>query len=82
MTTATVSPKLGEYLGSEAESLLTYQAKVDKSHLQLPGPDFVDRVWMQSDRNPQVMRNLQSFFDHGRLGGTGYMSLLPVDQGI
>lgn len=82
MTTAAVSPKIGEYLGDEAESLLTYQAKVDKSHLQLPGPDFVDRVWMQSDRNPQVMRNLQSFFDHGRLGGTGYMSLLPVDQGI
>jgi len=82
MTTAAVSPKLGEYLGDEAESLLTYEAKVDKSHLQLPGPDFVDRVWMQSDRNPQVMRNLQSFFDHGRLAGTGYMSLLPVDQGI
>ena len=82
MTTAAVSPKLGEYLGDEAESLLTYQAKVDKSHLQLPGPDFIDRVWMQSDRNPQVLRNLQSFFDHGRLGGTGYMSLLPVDQGI
>ena len=82
MTTAAVSPKLGEYLGDEAESLLTYQAKVDKSHLQLPGPDFIDRVWMQSDRNPQVLRNLQSFLDHGRLGGTGYMSLLPVDQGI
>jgi class I fructose-bisphosphate aldolase len=82
MTTAAVSPKLGEYLGDEAESLLTYQAKVDKSHLQLPGPDFIDRVWMQSDRNPQVMRNLQAFFDHGRLAGTGYMSLLPVDQGI
>jgi class I fructose-bisphosphate aldolase len=82
MTTAAVSPKIEEYLGNEAESLLTYEAKVDKSHLQLPGPDFIDRVWMQSDRNPQVLRNLQAFFDHGRLGGTGYMSLLPVDQGI
>ncbi|MDY7108853.1 MAG: class I fructose-bisphosphate aldolase [Planctomycetota bacterium] len=82
MTTAAVSPKIEEHLGNEAESLLTYEAKVDKSHLQLPGPDFIDRVWMPSDRNPQVLRNLQAFFNHGRLGGTGYMSLLPVDQGI
>jgi class I fructose-bisphosphate aldolase len=82
MTTAAVSPKIEEYLGNEAESLLTYEAKVDKSHLQLPGPDFIDRVWMQSDRNPQVLRNLQAFYSHGRLRGTGYLSLLPVDQGI
>ena len=50
--------------------------------LVLPGPDYVDRVMAQSDRSPQVLRNLQSLFDHGRLAGTGYVSILPVDQGI
>ncbi len=70
-------------LGAEAESLLTHKCKtVDKSLLHLPGPDFVDRVVAQTDRSPQVMRNLQQVFDHGRLGGTGYLSILPVDQGI
>ncbi len=82
MTTAMASSKTEEYLGSEAENLLTHKAKVDKSTLTLPGPDFVDRVWMQSDRNPQVLRSLQNFFNHGRLAGTGYVSFLPVDQGI
>jgi class I fructose-bisphosphate aldolase len=82
MTTATVSHDIEQYLGGEAESLLGYEAKVDKSHLHLPGPDFIDRVWAGSDRNPQALRNLQSIFDHGRLGGTGYLSILPVDQGI
>src|SRR5207248_9725059 len=47
-----------------------------------PGPDFVDRVFTQTDRTPQVLRSLQSLFDHGRLAGTGYVSILPVDQGI
>src|SRR5207253_4085725 len=50
--------------------------------LQLPGPDFVDRVWTASDRPPQVLRNLQALFNHGRLAGSGYLSILPVDQGI
>ena len=71
-----------EYLGSEAADLLTYKAKVDKSLLHLPGPDFIDRVWSISDRNPQVLRNMQAIYNHGRLAGTGYVSILPVDQGI
>ena len=70
-------------LGDEAESLLTHECKtVPKEDLYLPGPDFVDRVVGESDRSPTVMRNLQAMFDHGRLGGTGYLSILPVDQGI
>src|SRR5262249_51630514 len=71
-----------ELLGADGESLLTYKAKVDKAMLHLPGPDFVDRVWAGSDRNPQVLRSIQTMYGHGRLGGTGYMSILPVDQGI
>ncbi|MCB1819897.1 MAG: fructose-bisphosphate aldolase, partial [Gammaproteobacteria bacterium] len=71
-----------ELLGSEAESLLAHKAKVSKDLLHLPGPDFVDRVWIGSDRNPQVLRSLQQIFNTGRLGGTGYLSILPVDQGI
>lgn len=70
-------------LGDEAGSLLAHEAKgIPKDDLHLPGPDFVDRVVAQTDRSPQVLRNLQSLFDHGRLGGTGYLSILPVDQGI
>jgi class I fructose-bisphosphate aldolase len=70
-------------LGDEAESLLTYESKgIPKEDLLLPGPDFVERVLVQSDRSPQVLRSLQSLYDHGRLGGTGYVSILPVDQGI
>jgi class I fructose-bisphosphate aldolase len=70
-------------LGDEAESLLTHESKgIPKEDLTLPGPDFVDRVFAASDRTPQVLRNLQAMFDHGRLGGTGYVSILPVDQGI
>jgi class I fructose-bisphosphate aldolase len=71
-----------EYLGDEAEALLTAKTKVPKERLHLPGPDFVDRVVTHTDRNPAVMRNLQALLDHGRLGGTGYLSILPVDQGI
>ncbi|MEO0479516.1 MAG: class I fructose-bisphosphate aldolase [Planctomycetota bacterium] len=74
---------LQELLGAEAESLLTYQAKgFSKDVLHVPGPDFVDRVVSVSDRSPQVMRNFQSMLNHGRLAGTGYVSILPVDQGI
>jgi class I fructose-bisphosphate aldolase len=70
-------------LGDEAESLLTHEAKgIPKDDLVLPGPDYVDRVVAQTDRSPRVLRNLQSLFDHGRLAGTGYVSILPVDQGI
>ncbi len=79
---ATAASKTAEILGADAEKLLAHKAKVDRKLLQLPGPDFIDRVWMQTDRSPQVLRNLQTMFDHGRLGGTGYLSILPVDQGI
>ncbi len=75
--------QIEELLGSEANSLLTHECKtVTKDKLHLPGPDFVDRVVAQSDRSIPVLRSLQNIFDHGRLGGTGYMSILPVDQGI
>jgi hypothetical protein len=70
-------------LGSEAGSLLNHVCKgIPKESLHLPGPDFVDRVVAASDRTPPVMRNLQQILDNGRLGGTGYVSILPVDQGI
>ena len=71
------------WLGEEAESLLSHRCRgIPRDSLHLPGPDFVDRVVTESDRSPAVLRNLQALFDHGRLGGTGYLSLLPVDQGI
>jgi class I fructose-bisphosphate aldolase len=70
-------------IGKEAEALLSYKAKgFAKESLHLPGPDFVDRVVAASDRSPQVLRNFQQLINHGRLGGTGYVSILPVDQGI
>lgn len=70
-------------LGKDAERLLNHQCKtVLKEHLHLPGPDWVDRIFSKSDRNIRVLRNWQSIFSHGRLGGTGYVSILPVDQGI
>lgn len=80
---STVTSRIQELLGAEAEALLGYQAKgIDKSLLHLPGPDFVDRVLAPSDRSPQVLRNFQQILDTGRLAGTGYVSILPVDQGI
>ena len=70
-------------LGDEADSLLTHVSKgIARDDLTLPGPDIVDRVYPDSDRSPQVLRNLAALFGHGRLGGTGYVSILPVDQGI
>jgi len=70
-------------LGAEGQALLTHQCKtISKESLHLPGPDFVDRVWMDSDRPSAVLRNLQHTFNTGRLAGTGYLSILPVDQGI
>ena len=78
-----MSTKISELLGSKAEALLTYKAKgFDKSLLHLPGPDFIDRVVAQTDRSPQVLRNYAALLNHGRLAGTGYVSILPVDQGI
>jgi class I fructose-bisphosphate aldolase len=71
-----------EILGAEAESLLTHEAIFPKSKLHLPGPDFIERVVADNDRKPRVLMNLQRMFDHGRLGGSGYLSILPVDQGI
>lgn len=73
---------IAEILG-EDKTLLDYQCgTIEKNDLQLPGPDFAERVWMLSDRPVPVIRNLQQMFDHGRLGGTGYLSILPVDQGV
>ncbi len=70
-------------LGGEAKALLGHSCKtIDKARLHLPGPDFIDRVWRDSDRSISVLRNLQTTRNHGRLGGTGYLSILPVDQGI
>jgi class I fructose-bisphosphate aldolase len=70
-------------LGDQADSLLGHVAKaIPAEDLTLPGPDYIDRVLVDSDRSPQVLRNLATMFDHGRLGGTGYVSILPVDQGI
>ena len=77
-----MSQNIKELLGSEADSLLTYKAKFPKEKLNLPGPDFVDRVFAQTDRNINVLKNLQWIFYNGRLKGTGYVSILPVDQGI
>jgi class I fructose-bisphosphate aldolase len=75
--------KISEYLREEANELLDYKCKgIKKESLNLPGPDFVDRVLIASDRSPAVLRNLQLIFDTGRLAGTGYLSVLPVDQGI
>ncbi|MDB5288967.1 MAG: fbaB, partial [Phycisphaerales bacterium] len=72
-----------ELLGKEAGDLLSYKAKgFPKEMLHLPGPDFVDRVVSVTDRTPPVLRNFQQFLRHGRLAGTGYVSILPVDQGI
>ena len=74
---------LKELLGNEADSLLNHESKAfPASGLVLPGPDFLDRVFRDSDRSPTVLRNLGTMYGHGRLGGTGYLSILPVDQGI
>ncbi|ACK72376.1 Fructose-bisphosphate aldolase [Gloeothece citriformis PCC 7424] len=82
--TATIytPPSIASWLGDEAESLLTYEAKVPKSLLHLPGNDFIERIFVNSDRNPQVLRSLQQLYSSGRLANTGYLSILPVDQGI
>src|SRR5580704_6172829 len=74
---------LQKLLGDEADSLLRHEAKAFPAEgLVLPGPDFLDRVFRDSDRSPTVLRSLGTLYGHGRLGGTGYLSILPVDQGI
>jgi len=78
-----MAKKIEELLGNEAESLLSHKCEtIPRDMLHLPGPDFVDRVFTQTDRSPQVLKNLQQFYNTGRLAGTGYLSVLPVDQGI
>ncbi len=75
--------KIIEMLGDKADYLLNHESKtVGKDQLHLPGPDFIERVVYNSNRNPKVLRNLKQFFSHGRLANTGYLSILPVDQGI
>jgi len=78
-----MNTEIVELLGSEAEALLGYTAKgISKDRLHLPGPDFVSRVFGPSDRSPRVLRSLQALYGHGRLANTGYLSILPVDQGV
>ena len=75
--------KIQELLGAQSESLLNHVCKtVPKEQLHLPSGNWIDKIWISSDRNIRVLRNLQTLFSHGRLGGTGYLSILPVDQGI
>lgn len=74
---------ISQLLGADTEALLGFASpKIPKSSLHLPGPDFVDRVFAATDRKPMVLRNMQALLGHGRLGGSGYVSILPVDQGI
>jgi class I fructose-bisphosphate aldolase len=83
VTSATAgTTQLEELLGDEAQSLLEHRAAFPAANLHLPGPDFVDRVMLDSDRSSRTIHNLQWMFDSGRLAGTGYLSILPVDQGI
>jgi fructose-bisphosphate aldolase, class I len=82
MATAAIS-NIEQLLGSKAESLLGFKSpKISKERLHLPGPDFIDRIYALTDRNVRVLTNLQRLFGTGRLGNTGYLSILPVDQGI
>jgi len=75
--------RIEELLGSDSNNLLGHVSKtVDKSKLHLPGPDFMERVWLHSNRSPQVIRSLGQIYNTGRLSGTGYTSILPIDQGI
>lgn len=77
------SDAIREFLGADADNLLKHTCStIKKETLHLPGPDFIDRVFLDTDRSTQVIRNLKALFNHGRLAGTGYLSILPVDQGI
>src|SRR5580692_114658 len=82
MATATLN-NIEQLLGSKAESLLGFKSpKISKERLHLPGPDFIDRIYSLTDRNVRVLTNLQRLFHTGRLAKTGYLSILPVDQGV
>src|SRR5215472_7817814 len=75
--------QIAKLLGDKADFLLNFnKPKISKERLHIPGPDFVDRIFSVSDRNNRVLANLNRLFNHGRLAGTGYLSILPVDQGI
>lgn len=75
--------KIKELLGADADSLLNHTCKtISKDVIHTPGPDFVDRIFAPSNRSNQVLRSIESIYNHGRLAGTGYVSILPVDQGI
>jgi fructose-bisphosphate aldolase, class I len=83
MPVQTVTSKIEEILGADAAPLLQHQCKtIPKDALHLPGPDYVERIYALSDRQTRVLGSLQALLGHGRLGGTGYVSILPVDQGI
>jgi len=78
-----LSQTLEQLLGRDVEELLAYEARgISRERLHLPGPDFVERVLAPMDRSASTLRNFQAILDHGRLGGTGYLSILPVDQGV
>ncbi len=82
-TNASTIGRIADLLGANASTLLDHRCEtISKSQLHLPGPDFVSRVCQDSDRSPQVLRSIAALMGHGRLAGTGYMSILPVDQGI
>ncbi len=76
------SKTITDQLGDKAESILNYKCKVDKSQITLPSPTHVDEIWVYSNRNNRVLQSLQNLLNYGRLGGTGYCSIFPVDQGI
>src|SRR5216110_47906 len=83
MATTTATSSIQQYLGAKTDSLLGFRSpKIAKERLHLPGPDFIDRIFVPSDRPPMVLANLHRMFNTGRLAGTGYLSILPVDQGI
>lgn len=80
---ALASKSIEELLGEESDDLLTHKCEtISKDNIHLPTASYVDDVWYHSNRNPRVLRNLQALLNHGRLGGTGYLSILPVDQGV
>ena len=83
MATTTSTGSIETYLGAKADFFLGFKSpKISKDRLHLPGPGFIDNVWLASDRSTRVLTNLRRLFHHGRLHGTGYLSILPVDQGI
>src|SRR5437899_159406 len=78
-----VLSKINELLGNQSENLLNHTCKtITKEQIHLPGHDFVDRMFAPSNRNPKVLKSIQAIYGHGRLANTGYVSILPVDQGI